>query len=321
MSIRISAIICTYNRSAYLKKAVQSLLDQTLPQEQYKVIVVDNGSTDNTKAIVEGFKQSENLHYIYEPAKGLSQARNTGWQNAQGEFIAYLDDDAIACAEWLQRIVQAFDTVRPQPGSVGGKVIPVWEVERPTWLPKELERLLSIVDWADRPTFLIEDRQFLSGTNIAYPREIFEKAGGFSTDLGRKASNLLSNEEILLKRQLKRRNLATYYDPDIYVYHHIPAERLTKRWFYRRAFWQGASDAILQHLETYQTENKRRYIRRSLSNASLLGVIPRGLVRIILYANSGSRVVLAKCGLYTYLGRVWMLLRIALRLEKATKSD
>ena len=57
MSIRISAIICTYNRSAYLKKAVQSLLDQTLPQEQYEVIVVDNGSTDNTKAIVEGFKQ------------------------------------------------------------------------------------------------------------------------------------------------------------------------------------------------------------------------------------------------------------------------
>jgi glycosyltransferase involved in cell wall biosynthesis len=321
MSIRISAIICTHNRAAYLKKALQSLVDQTLPQKQYEIIVVDNGSTDNTKAIVEGLKLSENIRYIYEPIIGLSQARNTGWWNAQGEFITYLDDDAIACPEWLQRIVQAFDTVRPQPGSVGGKVIPIWEVERPTWLPKELERLLSIADWADRPTFLMEDFQFLAGTNVAYPRFILDEVGGFSISLGRKASSLLSSEEILLKRQLERRNLGSYYDPDIYVYHHISAERLTKRWFYRRGFWQGASDAILQYLETRQEKNKGRYIRGAVSIASLFRVIPKGLLHIIFSANSGSRVVLAKCGLYTYLGRAWMHLRIALGLDKATESD
>ena len=320
MSTRISAIICTYNRAEYLKKALQSLVDQTLPQQHYEIIVVDNGSTDNTKAIVEGFKQCENLRYIYEPIMGLSQARNTGWGNAQGEFITYLDDDAIACPEWLQRIVQAFNTVRPQPGSVGGKVIPIWEVERPPWLPKELDRLLSITDWADRPTFLMDDFQFLAGTNVAYPRYVLDEVGGFSTSLGRKASSLLSCEEILLKRQLKRRNLGSYYDPDLYVYHHIPAERLTKRWFYRRAFWQGASDAILRHLETSQQGTKGRYIHGVVSIASLFCVIPRGLLRIILSANSGSRVVLVKCGLYTYLGRAWMRLRIALGRERATTS-
>ena len=133
MSIRISAIICTLNRAAYLEKAIQSLADQTLPEEQFEIIVVDNGSTDNTKTMVEGFKHLENLRYIYEPIMGLSQARNTGWQNAQGDYVAYLDDDAIACPEWLERIVQAFDTVEPRPGSVGGKVIPVWEAERPAW--------------------------------------------------------------------------------------------------------------------------------------------------------------------------------------------
>ena len=321
MSTRISTIICTLNRAAYLQRAIQSLVDQTLPKEQYEIIVVDNGSTDNTKAVVEGFEHFENLRYIYEPIMGLSQARNTGWQNAHGEYIAYLDDDAIACPEWLEKIVEAFETVQPKPGSVGGKVVPIWEVERPTWLSKQLERPLSIVNWADRPTSLTEGYQFLAGTNVAYPRHILDEVGGFSTNLGRKASNLLSNEEILLKRQLKRRNLATYYDPDICVYHNIPAERLTKRWFYRRAFWQGMSDVVLQHLDACERGGKERHTFKARLDASLFRVVPRGLLRVLLSDNSGSRVVLAKCGLYSCLGRVWMQLRIALGLEKVAESD
>lgn len=321
MNIRISAIICTLNRAAYLQKAVQSLVEQTLPQEQYEIIVVDNGSTDNTESTVEDFRHFENLHYIYEPIMGLSQARNTGWQNAQGEYVAYMDDDAIATPEWLQRIIQAFDNMQPSPGSVGGRVIPIWEVERPAWLPTELERALSIVDWSEKPTFLTEDYQFLAGTNVAYPREILERVGGFSTNLGRKASGLLSSEEILLKRQLERHNLGIYYDPDISVYHHIPAERLSKRWFYRRAFWQGVSDVILQHLEINETGDKERHTFKAMPGASLFRVPLRGLLCILLSVESGSRLVSAKYGLYMYLGRVWTQLRIRLGLEKLAKSD
>ena len=228
MNVRISAIICTHNRSAYFKKAIQSLAEQTLPGEQYEVIVVDNGSTDDTKAIVESIKHFENLRYIYEPILGLSQARNTGWQNARGEYIAFLDDDAIACPEWVERIVEAFENVNPRPGSVGGKVIPIWEVERPAWLSKQMELPLTIVDWTDKASFLTEDHQHLRGCNISYPRETLQKAGGFSTSLGRKGINLLSGEEELLERRLKKQALGIYYDPEIYVYHHIPAERLAK---------------------------------------------------------------------------------------------
>ncbi|MEE8471432.1 MAG: glycosyltransferase family A protein [Dehalococcoidia bacterium] len=104
MSIRVSAIICTHNRSDYLRQAIQSLADQTLPTEQYEVIVVDNGSTDNTRAVVEGFDHIANLRYVYEPILGLSQARNTGWQNARGEYIAFMDDDAIGYpTSWKSR--------------------------------------------------------------------------------------------------------------------------------------------------------------------------------------------------------------------------
>lgn len=312
MSTRISAVICTHNRAAYLKKAIQSLVNQTLPKEQYEVIVVDNCSTDDTKAIVEGFEPFGNLRYIYEPTLGLSQARNTGWQNARGEHIAFLDDDAIACPGWLERIVAAFETVHPRPGSVGGKVIPIWEIERPAWLPKGLEIALAIIDWADKPLYLTEKHQFLVGANVAYPREILEACGGFRTSLGRRGRNLLSNEEYFLERHLRKQNLGIYYDPQIYVYHHILAERLDKRWFYRRFFWQGVSNEILQYVETSQKDADWRYWRylgRALVNVfRLIGYLTI-LLPLLILTNPGARVA-RKCHAYACFGQIWAQVRI-----------
>ena len=313
MSIRISAIICTHNRSSYLKKAVQSLVDQTLPQELYEVIVVDNGSTDDTKAIIEGFNNFQNLRYIYEPILGLSQARNTGWQVAQGEYIAYLDDDAIACQEWLERIIRAFDTVEPRPGSVGGKVAPIWEARRPVWLAKQMELALTIIDWTDKAAFLTDDYQFLAGANVAYPREILKESGGFSTSLGRRGSNLLSSEEVLLKRYLARCNLGSYYDPEICVQHHILAQRLVKQWFYRRYYWQGISGVFMEYLESNRHGIGFRYLRLAFFNA--LGFVrhPVNLLALVMPASSAGQVQ-RKCRSYSRLGRIWTQVRIGLGL-------
>ncbi len=315
MSLQISAIICTFNRAVYLGKAIQSLVDQTLLKEQYEIIVVDNASTDNTKTIVEGFKQVKNLRYIYEPVMGLSQARNTGWQGAQGEYVAFLDDDAIACADWLERIIEAFETVQPRPGSVGGKIEPIWEIERPSWLSKQIETALTIVDWADKPIFLNEDYQHLRGCNVAYSREILEKVGGFSVNLDRKGSNLLSSGEELLEKCLKEQNLGSYYDPQIRVQHHILAERLVKCWFYKRYFWQGASNEILRYLETDQSEAKRRYLYWAMANASSLFRNPRNLAVISRPAYTSDPVV-EKCSLYSRLGQLCAQLQIAFGMVK-----
>ena len=320
MNVRVSAIICTHNRSAYLNKAIQSLADQTLPREQYEVIVVDNGSTDDTKAIVESLEHFGNLRYIYEPILGLSQARNTGWQNARGEYIAFLDDDAIACPEWLERVVEAFENVNPRPGSVGGKVIPIWEVERPAWLSKQMELFLSIVDWADKPILLTEDYQFLAGVNFACPCEILKAFGGFSTTLGRKGSKLLSGEEILLRDYLTEQNLENYYDPEIYVQHHIPAERLVKRWFYRRYFWHGVSNEILQYIETSPKEAHWRYLGRALMNALGLIRFLTILLPMLIFTNSDSRVA-RKCGLYARLGKILTRLRIGFGMVSIEKGN
>jgi glycosyltransferase involved in cell wall biosynthesis len=245
MAIKISAIICTYNRASYLRKAIQSLSEQTLNLESYEIIAIDNRSTDETKQIVtEEFACVPNLRYFYEPIQGLSQARNTGWQNASGEYIAYLDDDAIACPQWLEKILEAFETVRPQPGAVGGKIEPIWEAPRPSWLSDRTARGLTILDWSETPIFL-EKSQWLAGANVAYPKHLLQATNGFNTNLGRKGQKLLSCEENLLHEYLKNNGYQLYYHPAIAVRHHIPSSRLVKDWHLKRQYWNGISLSII----------------------------------------------------------------------------
>ena len=245
MSIRVSAIVCTHNRADYLRKAIASLVDQTLPREYYEILIVDNRSTDDTKRVVlDEFAHVPNLRYLYEPVLGLNPARNTGWNYAAGEYVAYLDDDATVYPYWLEKIVDVFETVKPKPGCVGGKIEPIWEAPRPPWLSDRMTYCLGVLDWSDMPVFL-ERKQWLGGGNLAFPRGLLEDVGGFDYGWGRAGKKLLSNAELLVQHRLERRGRSRFYHPDICIRHHIPASRLSKRWLMRRAYWQGVSDAKL----------------------------------------------------------------------------
>src|SRR5215813_5826726 len=98
-----SVVICTYNRLDHLVNSVESALHQTIDAANYEVIVVDNCSTDGTaEAIQKLIGEHPNLRYLYETRLGLANARNSGWQAAQGTYVAFLDDDAKAENNWLE---------------------------------------------------------------------------------------------------------------------------------------------------------------------------------------------------------------------------
>lgn len=244
MTVCISAVVCTHNRAPYLRKALQSLVHQTLARELYEIIVIDNASTDETQDVVGEFSGFSNLRYLYEPVMGLSRARNKGWRNARGMYVAYLDDDAVACPWWLARFLDAFETFEPSPGSVGGRCEPIWEAPRPGWLSDKLLGYLAILHVSDTP-IMLNERQGLAGCNIAYRRELLEATGGFRQDLGRHGNRLLTGEESYLRQQLDSWGIGSLYHPEIVVYHHVSSSKLTKRWFRERAYWQGLSDAIM----------------------------------------------------------------------------
>ncbi len=242
---RIAAIICSLNRADYLQKALRSLAAQTLSPQEFEIIVVDNGSTDSTQQVIQtASNKLPHLRYCSEPVRGLSRARNRGWQKARAEYIAYLDDDAVADPDWLEQILKSFVSISPQPGGICGQVSPIWEAERPPWLSDALIPWLSIFDLA-ASRIVLEDNQHIVGANMAFPRHLLESVGGFEVSLGRKGKNLLSNEEPLVKHQIQNLGYVFYYDPQIKVRHHIPSTRLHPRWFLRRTYWQGISDAIL----------------------------------------------------------------------------
>lgn len=241
----ISVVICTHNRAHHLRKAIASALDQDVPAADYELLVVDNASTDDTPQVSASFA-APNLRYVHEPQLGLCHARNTGWQTARGRYVAYLDDDAIAEPGWLAAIRDAF-AVEPTPGVVGGKVDPIWEGPRPAWLPDSIACSLTIVDWPGGPKPISDVRvEWLVGANMAMPRAVLEEIGGFEPKLDRIGSNMLSGGDVFLQKRIIEQGHGCYYHPGMAVRHLVPSSRLEKRWFTRRYYWQGVSDAVME---------------------------------------------------------------------------
>lgn len=272
MTVDVTAAICTHNRAAYLGKALESLLTQTLDASRYEVLVVDNASTDDTKRVAEAARRrAPNVRYVHVPELGVSHARNASWLEARAPFVAYLDDDAIAHPDWLERALHAFDNTRPEPGAVGGKIEPIWEKARPPWLSDALARALTVVDWSEDPC-PVEPDQWLVAANLVIPRRVLEEIGGFRTDLGRRGNQLLSNEENLVRLEIEANGYVCWYDPRMVVRHHMHESRVSKRWFRTRLYWQGVSDA---RMRKHLTDHSRAWwVYRGARSLLRLSVSP-----------------------------------------------
>lgn len=242
---RITAIICTHNRERFIRRCIQSIYQQSLEQSLYEVLVVDNGSTDSTREICSEFEKHCNFRYIYEPVLGLSQARNCGWKNSHGDYVGYLDDDAVAANSWLEKALWSFECVEPQPEWVGGPIALEWECEAPDWITDEYRTTLGWMYWGDEERFLTGANERLGGGNSFYLKSILEKMNGFDTRLGRKKNLLLSGEETQFQHRLKSLGGRLFYHPGILIDHYVAKERIEPSFFYRRYYWGGITDYIM----------------------------------------------------------------------------
>jgi glycosyltransferase involved in cell wall biosynthesis len=309
----ISAIICTHNRASFLIKAINSLINQSISKSLYEILVIDNCSTDSTAEIVRKYSAMHKVRYIYEPRLGLSHARNTGWRNARGKYVAYLDDDAIADLIWLEKAIEAFEEIKPMPGCVGGKVMGIWESHRPGWLSDELVTGLTVLDWSNKPLQIHDlNEKWLAGANIAFPIEVLKQVGGFVTGLDRVGNNLISGGDVYIQKQIVKTGHSCIYYPDMSVGHHIPRARLTQEWFIPRYFWQGVSDAIVQIIDKVATPAER--IRIAIPLMVKLVRNPRTLSHLI-YPGKNPNQFTHKCFAMITLGHILGLLYLA-KLEK-----
>jgi glycosyltransferase involved in cell wall biosynthesis len=241
MDPRISVVICTHNRPEYLERALQSLRDQSLPAPEFEVLVVDNGSAPSTAELVHQMcRRMPNMRYLCEPRLGLSWARNTGAEACRSAYVVYLDDDARAHPEWLAAYLKVFETVRPMPACVGGRVWLDWGGPAPAWLPPSYYPFYSQLDLGPRSRTL-HGKEYVVGASMAFSKAVLAQLGGFPTDLGRKGGLLLSGEESYLLGRIISRSLPIFYAADAIAWHSVPRERQTRRWFFSRIFWGGVS--------------------------------------------------------------------------------
>ena len=106
-----SVVVCTYNRSKTLTRCLQNLVAVDYPPSRHEVIVIDNNSIDETCRVVAGFPS---IKYFFEGAQGLSPARDKGWREARGRYVAFVDDELIVPADWLRTRRGSFAISRPR---------------------------------------------------------------------------------------------------------------------------------------------------------------------------------------------------------------
>lgn len=241
--VRLSLIIATYNRAEQLMITLGSVAAQSKNFAQWECIVVDNNSGDNTKERVEEFIKehpSLNIIYHFESKQGLSHARNAGIERAQGEIIAFIDDDERIAPDFVGAYINLFDN-HPTAMAAGGKIIAEYPTGRPRWMSHYTERpIANPMDFGDyvRP---FPKGRIPGGGNMAMRRELFSKIGVFNTALGRTGKRLIGGEESDLFERIAEAGLACYYAPRAVMYHIIPAEKLTDDYFERLCYNTGVS--------------------------------------------------------------------------------
>jgi glycosyltransferase involved in cell wall biosynthesis len=230
--MKITTILCTYNRHQSLTAALESIARQRLPETtEWEVIVVDNNSTDQTREVAEEFccTYPGRFRYVFEPHPGKSYALNTGIREAKGDVLAFMDDDVTLEADWLQNLTAALGGDE-WVGS-GGRVLPERMPSMPRWIPVQDRYGLAPLALFDLGTEGAPLTESPFGTNMAFKREMFTKYGGFRTDLGPQPGSEIRGEDTEFGLRLLRAGERLRYEPSAIVYHAVPKNRLQKRYF------------------------------------------------------------------------------------------
>jgi len=240
----VSVVICSYNRAAYIGGALDSLYQQTASKDSFEVIVVDNNSTDDTEQVVTKWRaenQEGNFHYSTETNQGASFARNTGAAAAKGQWLCFMDDDAIATPTYIENIIQHIHA-KPEAIGFGGRIIPKYIPSEPKWMSYYVSSLVGNFDYA--PTACaFENGKYPIESNMIVKKEVYDSIGGFNTQIPGVVGTLrIGGEGKELFYKILALGHTIYYDPSICVHHVVEVKKLTPEYMYRVASGIGRGE-------------------------------------------------------------------------------
>jgi glycosyltransferase involved in cell wall biosynthesis len=221
-TLTFSIVICTYNRADLLRGAIESVLRQDFPKDEYELLIIDNASSDQTSEIGQEFCEAyPNVRYVMETNVGLSHARNRGWQESKGEYVGYLDDDGKASSEWLSNALRVATEIQPE--AFGGPYFAFYNSPKPDWFKDEYASYVQ----CDSPRALMEN-EYLRGGNMFIRHDVLQNLAGFNSELGMKGEKIAYGEETHFFNRLliEAKNAVLYYDPSIFIYHLVRPEKM-----------------------------------------------------------------------------------------------
>ena len=270
----ISVLICAFTRERIdrIAAAIESLRAQTVAPHEI-LLAIDH----SPELEAECRRRWPDLQVMPNgEQQGLSGARNTGVAASSGEVVAFLDDDAVAAPDWIERLGAAY--ADPAVLGAGGAIHPDWEEERPHWFPAEFEWVIGCTHsgMPQQP----EAVRNLVGANMSFRREALVEAGGFRHELGRIGKIPAGCEETDLCIRIGHRHPegTILYDPAASVGHYVPPARGQLSYFSSRCRGEGRSKAILSALVGSDSglEAERAYVRRTLPLGFLRGLRDTG---------------------------------------------
>jgi glucosyl-dolichyl phosphate glucuronosyltransferase len=241
--MKITVILCTYNRCRSLAKALESTAALRLPEsDEWEILVVDNNSTDKTREVVENFcrQYPGRFRYLFEPRQGKSHALNAGIRESRADVLAFMDDDVTVDPGWLEHLTAPLDDGRW--AGAGGRILPQQTFRPPPWLSLSERHALGPLALFDPSPDAAELFEAPFGTNMAFRKGVFDRHGGFRTDLGPRPGSEIRSEDSEFAHRLMTAGEHLRYERSAIVYHEIPESRLQKKYFLKWWFDKARAD-------------------------------------------------------------------------------
>ena len=230
----LTVLIATHNGRRTLPTVLRAFSRLQTPAGGWKLVIVDNASTDETKEIIHSFVDRLPLTYRFESSKGKNAALNAGLPDVEGDLVVLTDDDVLPRTDWLVQIRRAADSHRSF-AVFGGTVLPNWEVQPEAW----------ILDWVPMgPVFTITDRSWkegpisphsVYGPNMVLRAELFRAGYRFNVRIGPRGREYAMGSETELILRLAAAGFQAWHCKQAVVEHMIRESQMSRRWVLERA--------------------------------------------------------------------------------------